>query len=118
MITAILDTLDVLNLLPTLCSDPIITPSISRVITMPNPFALQINFCLETKTATKTQIQIFNLRGQKIKTIQSGALPAGKHNIFWDGCDYQGKPVPSGIYLWRMENAQGHQQGKILKLCL
>jgi hypothetical protein len=118
MITVILDTLDVLNLLPTLCSDPIITPSISRVITMPNPFAVQINFCLETKTATKTQIQIFNLRGQKIKTIQSGALPAGKHNIFWDGCDYQGKPVPSGIYLWRMENAQGHQQGKILKLCL
>ena len=83
---------------------------------MPNPFSSQMSFCFETKEPSKTQIQIFNLRGQKIKTIQSEALGAGKQNIIWDGCDAGGKPVPAGIYLWKMDNSQSIQQGKLLKL--
>ncbi|HQK57597.1 MAG TPA: C25 family cysteine peptidase [Candidatus Syntrophosphaera thermopropionivorans] len=116
MIAIILDTLNVLNLPPTPISDSVLTPSISKVITMPNPFSSQMSFCFETKEPSKTQIQIFNLRGQKIKTIQSEALGAGKQNIIWDGCDAGGKPVPAGIYLWKMDNSQSIQQGKLLKL--
>jgi len=116
MVTVILDTLDVLNLLPTPCSDPYLSPVISRIITMPNPFSSQLSFSFETKEPITAQIQIFNLRGQKIRTIQSEVLKAGKQNVIWDGCDAQGKPVPTGIYLWRIDNSRTSQCGKVIKL--
>ena len=83
---------------------------------MPNPFSSQMSFYFETKEPTETQIQIFNLRGQKIRTLQAETLKTGIQNIIWDGCDMQGKTVPAGIYLWRLNSSHTILQGKMLKL--
>lgn len=58
MIAIILDTLNVLNLPPTPISDSVLTPSISKVIVMPNPFSSQMSFCFETKEPLNSNTDI------------------------------------------------------------
>jgi flagellar hook assembly protein FlgD len=47
---------------------------------------------------------VFNLRGQKVRTLTSELLPAGKHGFAWDAKDDRGRAVASGIYFIRLEN--------------
>jgi hypothetical protein len=65
----------------------------------PNPFnpSTTISF-LTTEGTENTEISIFNIRGQKIRTLVDEILPAGKHSINWDGKDNQGAACASGIY--------------------
>jgi len=73
----------------------------------PNPFKVkgnisttQIHFGLDK--SSQTQIAIYNLNGQLIKKLQTGNLPAGKHQVMWNGRNELGEIVPSGIYFYRI----------------
>jgi len=45
---------------------------------------------------------LYNLKGQRIKTLFAGEKPAGVHSLVFDGLDERGQSVSSGIYLMRM----------------
>jgi hypothetical protein len=47
-------------------------------------------------------IDIFNIRGQKIRTLLDERFSPGEHSVAWDGTDDTGNFVGSGIYLYRM----------------
>jgi len=47
-------------------------------------------------------IEIFNVRGQKVKTLVNEYFSAGEHSVVWDGRDDAGRTVGSGVYLYRM----------------
>ncbi len=68
----------------------------------PNPFnpTTSINFALPT--AAKTRIDVFNILGQKVRTLVDEYLTAGNKRVEWDGTDDRGNAVASGIYLYRM----------------
>jgi hypothetical protein len=65
----------------------------------PNPFtrSTTVRFCLP-EDSQATELVIYNLRGQKIRTLFSGAASAGRHTAVWDGRDDSGTPASSGIY--------------------
>ena len=70
----------------------------------PNPFnpATTIAFILpEAGTVT---LDVFNLIGQKIRTICDEKISAGLHKFEWDGQNQNGSPAPSGIYFYRLKN--------------
>ncbi len=69
----------------------------------PNPFnpVTALNYSLERRSAV--EISIYNLLGQRVKTIVNGVMPAGNHTTYWDGTDSFGKDVSSGIYFYRIE---------------
>ncbi len=46
-------------------------------------------------------ISIYNTKGQKIKTIVNEQMLAGDHPVQWDGTDYSGSHVPTGIYMYK-----------------
>ena len=48
---------------------------------------------------------IFNIRGQKVKTLINSSLPAENHHIVWNGKDDSGKSVSTGIYFYKMKTA-------------
>ena len=75
----------------------------------PNPFnpSTQINFNLPK--ATRTSIEIFNIRGQLIKTLIHKQLNAGEHSITWNASD-----VPSGIYFYRLVAGEETQSKKMI----
>ncbi len=69
----------------------------------PNPFnpVTQINFSLAL--ASRVTIEVFNLKGQLIRTLIDDNLESGNHTVRWTGDDNHGKEVGSGIYLYRMK---------------
>ena len=69
----------------------------------PNPFTGEttISFSLTTNLHEKARIDIFNIRGQKVKTfdvITNGA----EGSVIWNGRDETNKPVSSGIYFYKL----------------
>ncbi len=56
-----------------------------------------------TESTENTEICIYNLKGQKVKTLINEKLEAGNHQVVWDGKDEIGKPVSSGIYFYKMD---------------
>ena len=67
----------------------------------PNPFnsAVQIQFAVPNNTAAT--ISIYNLAGQKIKTVLTGS--AQTHTVMWNGTSELGTTVSSGMYLVVMQ---------------
>ncbi|MDO9576503.1 MAG: T9SS type A sorting domain-containing protein [Candidatus Cloacimonadales bacterium] len=76
----------------------------------PNPFnpSTTISFQLNTETTENTELVIYNLKGQKVKTfpvILSGVEGSGNNNysVVWDGTDQTDKPVGTGIYFCKLK---------------
>ena len=56
--------------------------------------------------AENAKLEIYNLKGQKIKTLVDDKLAAGYHSVVWDGKDDTGKPVASGIYMYKLQSGK------------
>lgn len=52
--------------------------------------------------ARDVTLNIYNLRGQTIRTLHPDCTTAGQHQIGWDGCDADHKPVASGVYFYSL----------------
>ena len=63
-----------------------------------------------------TSLKIYNIRGQVVKTLFEGELPAGRYELMWDGKDESGAEVASGIYLYRLKTRQGTITRKMILL--
>jgi flagellar hook assembly protein FlgD len=61
------------------------------------------------------QLQIFNVLGQKVRTLLNSKVEAGYHEAIWDGRNDLGHQVASGIYIYKFQ--AGNFQ-KTLKLML
>jgi len=130
------DSQEIINLLPNLISEPAeiigdynkgiyytlrkapnLTPEIvtGLVSVYPNPFSVStsINFNVG-KEKQSLQIEIYNLRGQKIATLLKEELESGNHNIIWNGTDENGRRVASGVYLCKMHFMSKTQSMKIM----
>jgi flagellar hook assembly protein FlgD len=69
----------------------------------PNPFNPVTQIVYELPEATRVTIAIYNLLGQRVKTLVSGQQIAGVHKVVWDGKDNLGNQVASGVYIYRLE---------------
>ncbi len=72
----------------------------------PNPFnpITQINYSLAGES--QVRIEVFNITGQRVKTLVDGHMEAGEHTIIWDSKDGNGDAVASGIYFYRIKTDQ------------
>ncbi len=71
----------------------------------PNPFnpTTTISFSLTAKDAEDAQLEIYNIKGQKVETLVNEVLSVGEHSIIWNGRDSNNKRVSSGIYLYKLK---------------
>lgn len=70
----------------------------------PNPVraAARIGFGLPHRATVK--LEVYSVLGQRVATLLDGqALEAGRHARIWEGTTAGGRPVPSGLYLVRLE---------------
>ncbi len=83
----------------------------------PNPFSVSTSITLNVgKEKQPVQIDIYNLRGQKITTLLQDKLEFGQHNIVWNGTDENGRRVASGVYLCKMHSENKTQSIKLMIL--
>ncbi len=81
--------------------------------TYPNPFNNQLNISISFPAQhNDTILQIFNLKGQMVWTKND----IHGNSILWDGHDYSGKELDSGVYLLNLSNGSLHVSQKILMI--
>lgn len=71
----------------------------------PNPFNPTTTIEFRMSESANVSIKVYNVLGQVVKTLVSGTLPSGAHQVTWDAKDESGAPVSSGLYMYRMETA-------------
>jgi len=98
--------------------DDTIVPKRSVFMTnYPNPFnpITTISFSL-ADNVENAKIEIFNIKGQKIKTLVNSYLEKGTHNVVWNGKDKNGKKVVSGLYFYKLTTGKETAVKKMLLL--
>ncbi len=71
----------------------------------PNPFNPTTSIEFALPQASDVTLEIYNLLGQKVRTLVNGYTPAGYITTNWDGLDQNGKELSSGTYIYRLETA-------------
>jgi hypothetical protein len=69
----------------------------------PNPFNPETTISFSLPKDAKVNLSIYNIKGQKVKTLVNQILPAGEHKIIWNGMDSKNKKATSGLYLYQMK---------------
>ncbi|MGH1365301.1 MAG: choice-of-anchor B family protein [Calditrichia bacterium] len=67
----------------------------------PNPFNPSTTIDYSLGTNSPVSLEIYNISGQKVKTLVSGNQAAGSYKAVWDGTDFSGESVASGAYIYR-----------------
>lgn len=69
----------------------------------PNPFNPTTTISFGLPITSEIQIDIFNVLGQRIRTLISSRYDIGHHTVTWNGTDDSHSPVASGIYFYRLQ---------------
>ncbi len=80
----------------------------------PNPFNPITNISFSMLEAGDVSLDVFNVLGQKVKSMHAGMLIAGLHTFEWTGTDEAGQRVASGIYFYRLRSESSTHTRKML----
>ena len=80
----------------------------------PNPFnpTTVIEYTLPERS--QVSLTIYNVLGQEVRTLVNDIRAAGSYRIEWNGADDSGKPVATGVYLYRLQAGDFTQTRKML----
>ena len=77
-------------------------PALALHQNRPNPFNPSTTISFSLDVAGPVAVEIYDAAGALLRSLASGAYPAGAHSIAWDGRNDRGGSVPSGIYFCRL----------------
>jgi len=80
----------------------------------PNPFNPSTTISFDVAQAGHVVIEVFNVRGQRVQSLVDGVYVAGRHSVVWDGNDFSGRNVASGMYFYRMTTGNYSSVRKML----
>jgi hypothetical protein len=81
---------------------------------VPNPtqFRTQVGYSLPQ--AARVKLAVYDLAGKKVRTLVSGAVPAGVHRANWNLTDEAGRAVSKGVYFCRLDTEDGCDALKVV----
>ena len=82
----------------------------------PNPFNPTTKIAFEIGESGKTKVEVFNVKGQKIKTLLNEKMEIGKHSVMWNGNDSNNKRVSSGMYFYKVSVNGSQKTNKMIML--
>jgi len=86
----------------------------------PNPFhpSTGIRFAVPGATGSEAvaKLAIYDVQGRRIRSLVNGPLPAGFHQVEWDGRNDLGHRVQSGVYYCRLSSGNLHQTKQLVIL--
>jgi hypothetical protein len=101
---------------------PIVPTTFMLYQNFPNPFnpitkiEFDINKSGESSGIENATLDIFNILGQKVKTLIDCPLAPGHYSVDWDATDNSGSRVSTGIYFYRLEVGSRNQTKKMMLL--
>jgi photosystem II stability/assembly factor-like uncharacterized protein len=79
----------------------------------PNPFNPQTSMEFVLPASKNVMLNIYNLNGQRIRTLVNEPRQAGRHVVHWNGLDEAGREAASGSYLYRLQVGTWVRQKKM-----
>jgi hypothetical protein len=79
-----------------------IVSAIQLIGNYPNPFNPQTTIQFNLTSPENVLLEIFNLKGEKVKVLLHDTRNAGEHSIIWNGTDQNNKSVSSGMYFYKL----------------
>lgn len=80
----------------------------------PNPFNPKTNIRFSIPQSTEISLDVYNLKGQHIRSLANGHLEPGLHSVVWEGNDKHNNPVASGVYFYTLKTNLGLMTQKML----
>jgi hypothetical protein len=78
-------------------------PAVTRLVGVhPNPFQGAARIAVELASDRTVQVEVIDPQGRLIRKLAYGSLPAGRHQLDWNGRDASGARVTPGVYLLRV----------------
>jgi hypothetical protein len=82
----------------------------------PNPFNPSTKIQFAVPHEQNISLAIYNMLGQRIRTLVQGVHTAGQYTVTWDGKDEAGRTLESGVYFYRLETGSIALVKKMLML--
>ena len=82
----------------------------------PNPFNSGTVISWFQLQSGPARLEVFALTGQRVAVLRGGPQKAGFHRLRWPGRDAQGRPLASGVYVYRLVTAEGVKTRKLTLL--
>ena len=80
----------------------------------PNPFNPETTIMFSLEKEQPVELAIFNLKGQKVRTLYRDIAPKGETRVTWHGTDENDKAVSSGVYLMKLKGGRITASGKVI----
>jgi hypothetical protein len=82
----------------------------------PNPFNPRTTIRFSLNSAQRVTLNVYNVTGQVVCTLMDDQVQAGQHSVVWDGQNYRGESVASGIYFYRLTAGNETRSKKMMLL--
>lgn len=82
----------------------------------PNPFNPLTSISFALPEPGRVHLMVYNTNGQLVRLLASGQMPAGEHDVIWDGTNELGKRVSSGVYIYRISAGDFVQTRKMVMI--
>lgn len=81
-----------------------------------SPFRDAARLELVLARATDVDVEVFDVRGSRLRTLHTGLLGAGAHALTWDGRDAAGRACDPGVYLARAVSREGGVTARLVRV--
>jgi hypothetical protein len=91
-------------------------PALPALTVRPNPFTAETAIDFRLTLAGAVSVELFTVQGTLLRRLLSGPLPAGAHQVRWDGCDARGQQAPAAVYFVTVRSGEERVRGRVLRL--
>jgi flagellar hook assembly protein FlgD len=85
----------------------------------PNPFSRATHLIFGAATPLTVDVTIYDVTGRHVRTLFSGAIPAGPTMLVWDGLNHAGQRMTAGLYFVRASaETAGQKMERTIKVNL
>ncbi len=82
----------------------------------PNPFSDGTSIAFKLDQPGKYKLSVLDMNGRMIRSLNDNDSYSNLHTLYWDGKNDSGKPVPSGVYFYRLESSGFSQMNRMVKM--
>jgi hypothetical protein len=82
----------------------------------PNPFNPYTTVAFTLQAPATVSVEIYDILGQRVRTLVDCSMPAGNHRVVWDGRNSEGRSVASGVYFYRFRAGEIVETRRMLLL--
>ena len=94
-----------------------VTPATLRLAIWPNPTrSAAVRVAYELTRGGAVRIEVFGVTGERLRVLEDGVRPPGRHEASWDGLDDARRPARPGLYFLRLSAPEGVRTARLARL--